>query len=101
MALPWFVEHWIRAFAAQKVRETVAEAARQRMSDAVNEKTHDPLPATERPCDVGVVFALQAESGGLEDLLAGVVTIRGQGFSIRQGAYRGASRCPWPLRRRP
>ena len=40
------------------------------------------------PCHFGVVFALGIEAGGTEDLLHGAVTLRGQGFVVRQGELR-------------
>lgn len=41
------------------------------------------------PCDVGLVFALGIEQGGLEDLLSGVVATQGTGFVARQGTLKG------------
>ncbi len=40
-------------------------------------------------CHLGVVFALGIESGCLEDLLQGIVTVRGGGFTIREGGLQG------------
>ena len=37
---------------------------------------------------VGVVFALEIESGGLEDRMTDVVTTRAHGFMVRQGSLR-------------
>ncbi len=49
-----------------------------------------PAAADEpRPCRLGFVFALGIESGCFEDLLRGVVTIRGGGFCIREGGLHG------------
>jgi len=81
MVYRWFLQHWLRGVAEQKVRETVAEAARQRLAE---------VETASRPgvCQVGVVFALGQESGGLEDLLGGVVTIKGDGFVARQGVLK-------------
>jgi adenosylhomocysteine nucleosidase len=42
-----------------------------------------------KPCHTAVLFALGAESGGLEDLLTGLVTIRGQGFTAKEGGWKG------------
>ncbi len=50
--------------------------------------TLQPQP---RPCDVGLVFALSTEMGGLEDLLEGVVTTHARGCLVRQGGYKGRS----------
>jgi adenosylhomocysteine nucleosidase len=45
--------------------------------------------AENRPCDAGAVFALGEESGGLEDLLEGLTTTKGEGFLVRQGDWNG------------
>jgi adenosylhomocysteine nucleosidase len=42
-----------------------------------------------KPCHTAVLFALAAESGGFEDLLSGLVTIRGQGFTAKEGGCKG------------
>ena len=47
------------------------------------------LRAGGESCHFGVVFALGIEAGCTEDLLHGVVTLRGQGFVVRQGELRG------------
>ena len=44
-----------------------------------------PLGQEPKSCHLGVVFALGIESGCFEDLLQGVVTIRGSGFVVREG----------------
>jgi adenosylhomocysteine nucleosidase len=67
----------------------VVETAREKLAEAAETtETETPSPE-ERPCDVGVVFALRIESGGLEDRLEGVVGIRGHGFVVRQGRLKG------------
>jgi adenosylhomocysteine nucleosidase len=40
-------------------------------------------------CHVAFVFSLGIESGCLEDLLHGAITVRGGGFTIREGGLRG------------
>jgi adenosylhomocysteine nucleosidase len=42
-----------------------------------------------RPCHLGVIFALGIESGFLEDSLKGIVTIRGEGFKVKEGGLNG------------
>jgi adenosylhomocysteine nucleosidase len=42
-----------------------------------------------KTCHLGIVFALGIESGCFEDLLQGVVTIRGSGFIAREGGHHG------------
>jgi len=51
-------------------------------------KSPDDDPAAWR-CDVGVVFALGAEQGGLEDLLTDVTTIEAHGHRLRHGLCGG------------
>lgn len=85
MAWHWIVQNWLRGLAEEKIRETVARAAREQMSSASKATEEDE----SRPCDVGVVFALAEESGGLEDLLEGPVTTKGDGFLVRQGDWKG------------
>ena len=47
-------------------------------------------PAEEpKPCHFGFVFALGIESGCFEDMLQGMLTVRGGGFAIREGGLRG------------
>jgi adenosylhomocysteine nucleosidase len=83
----WFLQNWFRLMAGQTLRRTVAEAARQRVTAAIDQSAH---PAEgPRECDAGIVFALTSESGGLEDLLEGVVRTRAAGFAVRQGQWHG------------
>jgi adenosylhomocysteine nucleosidase len=42
-----------------------------------------------KPCHYGIVFALGIESGGLEDLLSGLIRIRGSGFVVKEGGLKG------------
>jgi len=85
MPYRWFLQHWLRGVAEQKVRETVAET----VAEATRRRAAE-VEAASRPgaCDVGVVFALGQESGGLEDLLSGLVTTKGHGFTARQGVLK-------------
>jgi len=83
MAYSWFLQHWLRTVAEQKLRETVVQTAREHLA-AQAEAAAGPTP----PCDVGVLFALASEAGGLEDLLAGVVRIKGHGFAVCQGELK-------------
>jgi adenosylhomocysteine nucleosidase len=87
MAWHWIIQNWIRGVAEAKIRQTVAEAARQKMASAA--AGTEAGGAEARPCDVGVVFALGEESGGLEDLLEGAVSIQGDAFVIRIGEWKG------------
>jgi adenosylhomocysteine nucleosidase len=87
MAWHWIVQNWLRGVAEAKIRETVAEAARQKMASAAAGSGTDGVEA--RTCDVGAVFALGEEAGGLEDLLEGVVSIQGDAIVIHLGEWKG------------
>lgn len=76
------LRNWLQQQAKAKFYESVADAQRQRSADA----QADALP---EPCDVGLVFALGIEQGGLEDLLHDVITIKGSDFVARQGRLEG------------
>ena len=89
MVFRWLVGNWLRSAARQRVRETVVQTARERLIEAVEAPEAEEPAKRERPCDVGVVFALGIEAGGLEDLLDGAVSIRGHGFAVRQGGLKG------------
>lgn len=75
-----FVRSWIQ----QQVHQSAAEALRARREGQSAETEQLNLP-----CDVGVVFALGIEAGGLEDLLEGLVTTNACGVKLRQGKLRG------------
>jgi adenosylhomocysteine nucleosidase len=80
-----FVRSWIQ----QQVRQTASEALHA--AREAQAKPGQPDAAVERPrvaCDVGFVFALGIESGGLEDLLKGVVTTQAAGLTVREGNLR-------------
>jgi adenosylhomocysteine nucleosidase len=89
MVLRWVARNWLGNLARRKVRETVVGAARAKVAEAAESAERESPGAEERPCDVGVVFALGIEAGGLEDLLEGPVYTRGHGFVVRQGGLRG------------
>ncbi len=77
---------WLRNVATTKVRDSVVQAAKEQFAGTATENT----PAEERkPCQLGVVFALGIESGGLEDVLDGMVTTGGGGFVVREGGLKG------------
>ncbi len=89
-----FVRQWLQQQARQRVYSTVAEAARGQAAGAPRPGAPDvPSP----PCDVGLVFALRMEQGGLEDLLQDVVMTRGAGFVVRQGLLAALPRESAPL----
>ena len=81
MFLRSLLQTWLQKTAKAKVHEAVVQAARGQLT-----QTPTPPPAEElKPCHLGIVFALGIESGCFEDLLEGVVTIRGNGFVTREG----------------
>jgi adenosylhomocysteine nucleosidase len=85
MVLRYFLRQWLGSLAQRKMRETVMNAARESIhetTEAAQRQAEDP---ELRKCDVGVVFALGIEAGGLEDLLTDVVTIRSPGIVVRRG----------------
>ncbi|MBI2823844.1 MAG: 5'-methylthioadenosine nucleosidase [Planctomycetia bacterium] len=86
MNLAWLVRRWLSQQAQAHVRETVAQAARQQAGSTQAENSGD---ATPERCDVGIVFALGAEAGGTEDLLADTLTTKGKGFLAHQGTLSG------------
>lgn len=89
MVFRYFLNNWLRRTAGQKIREQVVETARQQWSDAAGASDEQEPPGEPPPCHVGFVFALPEEAGGLEDLLAGVTTLRGHGFTARRGRLNG------------
>jgi adenosylhomocysteine nucleosidase len=90
MPLGWLLRDWLQKAAAQRLREAVAQAAGQQAGP--REPPSEPGRVLAMgTCDVGLVFATEIESGGLEDLLHGVVSIRGEGFVARQAWQQGRS----------
>ena len=85
MVLRFFLRQWLGSLAQQKVRETVVKAAQDTVSEAVQGAEREAEDPELRKCDIGVVFALGIEAGGLEDLLTDVVTIRSEGIPVRRG----------------
>jgi len=89
MVFRWLAANWLGSTARQRVRQAALQTAREKLIEAVKEPDAEEPPRRERPCEVGVVFALGIEAGGLEDLLQGAVSIRGHGFTVRQGGLKG------------
>ncbi|HVC93992.1 MAG TPA: hypothetical protein VND64_09895 [Pirellulales bacterium] len=77
------IRGWLQQQVRQKAYQTVSEAAGARAAGEGGAASALPR------CEVGLVFALSIESGGFEDLLTGVVTMRGAGFVAKQGSLNG------------
>ncbi|MHB8897475.1 MAG: phosphorylase family protein [Thermoguttaceae bacterium] len=85
MVLRYVLRQWLGVLAQRTVRETVMNAARESMqqtAEAAQQQAEDP---SLQRCDIGVVFALGIEAGGLEDRLSDVMTIRSPGIAVRRG----------------
>lgn len=88
---------WLQNAAKQRIRDAVVQVAKEQLSAAATPSKTAPSntpPAavptdTAKTCHVGFVFALDIESGCLEDLLQGSVTIRGNGFVARECGLNG------------
>jgi adenosylhomocysteine nucleosidase len=76
---------WLQRAAKAKARDAVTQAVRRELASPA------PCPPADepKPCHVGFVFSLGIESGCLEDLLQGAITIRGGDFRVREGGLRG------------
>jgi adenosylhomocysteine nucleosidase len=90
MILRSLLATWLQNAARQGLQERVASAVRDQMAGG-DSAAHDPAAAAvrQRPCDVGIVFALGIELGGMEDRLDGAVVTHGHGFVARQGGLKG------------
>ncbi len=86
--LQHILTQWLANAARQKIQEQAIKAARTQLEGGAVADQEQPAYRL-RSCDVGVVFALGIEGGGLEDLLDGVVLVHGGGFKSRQGGFRG------------
>jgi adenosylhomocysteine nucleosidase len=89
MVLRWLAANWLRSAAGAKLRETVTEAAREEVVSAVKKAQAEAAEVSLRPCDVGLVFALRIEAGGLEDLLSASTVTQGDGFVACHGGFAG------------
>jgi adenosylhomocysteine nucleosidase len=72
------------------IRGWLARQVQQSAMDAVRSGNRPP-DAPSAPCDVGIVFALGIESGGLVDLLTNSVAIQGAEIVVRHGELSGRS----------
>jgi adenosylhomocysteine nucleosidase len=74
----------LRSWLQQQAKSALYAAASNASGQRAAETATPPAP-----CDVGLVFALGIEQGGLEDLLSGVVVTQGTDFVARAGALKG------------
>jgi adenosylhomocysteine nucleosidase len=81
--LQYLLRSWATNAARQQFRETAMHTLREQLSGAAGQAAAEE--ARQRPCDVGIVFALGIEAGGLEDRLDGALALEGSGFTVRQG----------------
>jgi adenosylhomocysteine nucleosidase len=79
------LQTWLQNTAGAKVRDGVVQAVRAQL----NSPAPPPPAEAPKPCHLGFVFALGIESGCFEDMLQGMLTIRGGGFTIREGGLGG------------
>lgn len=76
----------VRTWLQQQVRQSAYQAV-----DAARGRAEQAASQSARRCDVGLVFALGIESGGLVDLLCDTLTTSGGDFIVRQGTLRSRS----------
>ncbi len=92
MVLRFLLRNWLHGLAREKIREKVVETAQEKM-DAVREefraKEGQEQSHADLSVDVGVVFALAIEAGGMADLLDRFHTTRGSGFVAQHGQLAG------------
>ncbi len=84
MGFQWFLRNLFRSMAEARVRQEVAKAAREKIAHAAQSAAEE-AQSGPKPCHAAVIFALGSESGGLEDLMDDLVTVRAQGFTVRLG----------------
>ena len=89
MVLRWLAGSLLRDVAGAKLREKVTEATRDEVVSAVKKAQSEAAEQAQRQCDVGLVFALRIEAGGLEDLLSGSSFTRGDRFVACHGGLAG------------
>lgn len=85
MVFRHLVHNWLRSQARDSLQREVKKA----VADHLAHDEEGAAGASRDPaCDVGVVFALAIEAGGLIDLFDRAVTLRGKGFVARHGILR-------------
>ncbi|HEY1598703.1 MAG TPA: hypothetical protein VGG64_03830 [Pirellulales bacterium] len=87
MNLAWVLKRILTQQAQANLRGKVAQTVQEGLAGAAAGNTAASPASAD--CDVGLIFALAAESGGIEDLLSGTVTTKGDGFVARNGVLDG------------
>ena len=88
MVFRHLLRNWLRSAAQREIRERVMAAAQGQLQTAAEKVEGRQSGRPAEPCQLGVVFALGIEAGGLEDLLEGMVTTQGHGLLVREGRLK-------------
>jgi adenosylhomocysteine nucleosidase len=80
------VRNWVRQAATEAIQQHMAAVGETARSASDSDPTQTPV---NLDCDVGIVFALGSEEGGLEDLLSDRRVFRGEGFRVQLGTLDG------------
>ena len=90
-----FLRTWLANAAKQRLYEAAQQAARggaaageQPVGESQAAEEAEK-PVQQRPCDVGLIFALGIEAGGFEDRLNGTVATEAAGIKFLQGGLKG------------
>jgi adenosylhomocysteine nucleosidase len=80
---------WMRLLVGQLVQRAAAQKMRSVVTDALQGELQRGQAAPSGPCDVAFIFALNAESGALTDLLEDSQYAQGDSFVERSGMLEG------------
>ena len=83
----WALQSWLNQAARDAVVAGLNSAGETAASHQQPTRSHFEGP--DQQCDVGVVFALGIEAGGLLDRLSGRVSVKGSGFVLHEGGLHG------------
>lgn len=88
MVLRFLLRNWLHGVAGEKIRKQVSTAARDKIAEmqgTSQAKTARAAGGDDLSADVGIIYALAIEAGGLVDILGSFNTTRGHGFIARRG----------------
>jgi adenosylhomocysteine nucleosidase len=85
----WLARYLTAQLAERKIRETVIAAAKQHVAAAMSQAETHQNEIHQGPVEIGIVFAIETESGGTEDLLDSPIAIKGSGFTAVRGGLQG------------